>query len=50
MFVYWYGRQVSVLKGVRAQKFIGELLGMDREGEQLALARVTGNFKRGNEH
>jgi hypothetical protein len=52
LFVYWHGtdgkRQI-VLKGARAEKLIGELPGMDHEAQQLALARATGNFKRGNE-
>jgi hypothetical protein len=37
------------LKGAQARKLIAELPGMDRGQEQLALARATGNFKRGNE-
>lgn len=52
VFVYWHGRRGKreiVLKGARADKLIAELPGMDRRREQLALARVTGNFKRGNE-
>jgi len=52
VFVYWHGghgKREIVLKGARADKLIAELPGMDGEREQLALARVTGNFKRGNE-
>jgi hypothetical protein len=49
VFVRWNGRQVSVLKGVLAQKLIGELPRLDSEREQLALAQVTGNYKRDNE-
>jgi len=49
VFVYWQGRRVSVIKGARARRLIGELPGMDGERKQLALARVTGNYKRGNE-
>ena len=52
VFVYWHGNQGKreiVLKGARAEKLISELPGMDAEGQQLALARATGNFKRGNE-
>jgi hypothetical protein len=49
LFVEWRGRRVKVLRGPRAGKLIEELPGMDRKQEQLALARVTGNFKRGNE-
>lgn len=52
VFVWWHGRHGKreiVLKGARADKLIAELPGMDHEQEQLALARITGNFKRGNE-
>ena len=52
VFVYWQGgggKREIVLKGERASKLIAELPCMDREREQLALARATGNFKRGNE-
>ncbi len=50
--VYWHGEQGKreiVLKGARAEKLIRELPTMDPEKQQLALARATGNFKRGNE-
>lgn len=52
VFVWWHGshgKREIVLKGPRADRLIAELPGMDREQEQLALARTTGNFKRGNE-
>ena len=52
LFVYWHGRNGKreiVLKGARAEKLIGELPGLNTEQQQLALARATGNFKRGNE-
>lgn len=52
VFVWWHGRHGKreiVLKGARADRLIAELPGMGREQEQLALARATGNFKRGNE-
>jgi hypothetical protein len=52
VFVYWHGangRREIVLKGARAARLIRELPGMDDEAQQFALARVTGNFKRGNE-
>jgi hypothetical protein len=40
---------VVVLKGARANKLMAGLPGMDSEQRQLALAKATGNFKRGNE-
>lgn len=52
LFVRWHGQpggREIVLKGARARKLIAELPGMSRERAQLALARATGNFKRGNE-
>jgi len=52
LFVYWHGangKREIVLKGARAEKLIRELPGMDGDEQQLALARATGNFKRGNE-
>ena len=52
VFVWWHGvhgRREIVLKGARADRLIAELPGLDREQVQLALARATGNFKRGNE-
>jgi hypothetical protein len=52
ILVYWHGTQGKreiVLKGVRAARLIRDLPTMNPEEQQLALARSTGNFKRGNE-
>jgi hypothetical protein len=52
VFVYWHGTQGKreiVLRGARAAKLINDLPTMNPEEEQLALAKVTGNFSRGNE-
>ncbi len=52
VFVYWHGangKREIVLRGAKAARLIRELPEMDDEAQQLALARVTGNFKRGNE-
>ena len=49
VFIEWRGGPVKVLKGPQAEKFIADLPQMSREQEQLALAKATGNFKRGNE-
>lgn len=52
VLVYWHGkngRRKIVLKGARAARLIADLPDMDHEQQQLALARATGNFKRGNE-
>ena len=49
VFISWNGKQVRILKGKEAQKFISTIMGLDEKGVQLVLAKVTGNFKRGNE-
>ncbi|HOZ38264.1 MAG TPA: hypothetical protein PLH64_05905 [Anaerolineaceae bacterium] len=49
VFISWNGKQVKVLKGKEAQKFISMIIGINDEGVQLVLAKATGNFKRGNE-
>lgn len=49
LFIQWYGKQVMILKGEKARRLLGQLDGADRQQQQLALAKVTGNFKRGNE-
>jgi hypothetical protein len=47
--ITWQGRVVTTLAGARATRFLEQVEHSDEEGEQLLLARVTGNFKRGNE-
>ncbi len=42
------GRMVITVAGPRAAKLIADLAGRPDE-EQLLLARVTGNYRRGNE-
>jgi hypothetical protein len=49
VLISWRGRQVVTLAGGRAQTFLARADGLDGEELQLQLARVTGNFKRGNE-
>jgi len=49
VFIFWKGKQVKVLKGKEAQLLLDKIAGLDRIGVQLALAKITGNFKRGNE-
>ncbi len=45
VLVSFDGRQVVALAGGDARKVIAE----DEDAEQMVLAKVTGNFKRGNE-
>lgn len=42
-----HGRSATVLRGVRAREFLDEVSG-GGDGQGL-MARVTGNYKRGNE-
>ena len=49
VFLFWGGKQVKVLDGSAAQKFLAKIEGLDEEDAQLLLAKETGNFKRGNE-
>lgn len=49
LFIYFNGKEVMVLKEQKAQKLLEELIDSSEEEEQYLLARITGNFKRGNE-
>lgn len=49
VFIDHNGKHVFTLSGSKAQKFIAELDDMGETEVQLTLAKVTGNFKRGNE-
>ncbi|MCC6605600.1 MAG: hypothetical protein IT327_20505 [Anaerolineae bacterium] len=49
VFIFWYGKQVKILKDKEAQKFLAKIAGLDHKEAQLVMAKVTGNFKRGNE-
>ncbi|GIN40914.1 MULTISPECIES: hypothetical protein [Heyndrickxia] len=50
IFIDWYGKQVKILKGKEAEKLLSKITQAVNEKEiQLLLAKVTGNFKRGNE-
>ncbi len=49
VFLFWYGKQVMILKGNSAQKFLQDVSGANEREAQLLMARITGNFKRGNE-
>ena len=49
VFIFWKGKQVKVLKGKEAQLLLDKITGLDHIGVQLELAKITGNFRRGNE-
>lgn len=41
-----HGRHAATLRGERAERFLADV---ERGDPQLVMARVTGNYKRGNE-
>lgn len=43
------GHVASVLRGDRAASFLDEVAGADDAGAQALMARLTGNYRRGNE-
>ncbi len=49
VFIFWHGKQVTILKGKQAQKFLAKIAGLEHKEAQLVMAKATGNFKRGNE-
>lgn len=49
VLIYWHGKQVAILKGEAAQRFISKIEPLNGQEAQLVMAKATGNFKRGNE-
>ena len=49
VFIFWHGKQVMVLKGTDGDKFLQRMTSADAKEAQQIMAKVTGNFKRGNE-
>lgn len=49
VFIYWRGKQVTILVGKQRDKFLERINGAELLEAQLIMAKVTGNFKRGNE-
>lgn len=47
--VYWKNKKVTILKGSNAQKFLASVENADEPEAQLAMAKITGHFKHGNE-
>ncbi|EJV82947.1 hypothetical protein [Bacillus cereus] len=48
--IEYYGKQIIILKGNDAEKFSNKINRASNEKEkQLIMAKITGNFKRGNE-
>ncbi|WP_048824742.1 hypothetical protein [Bacillus sp. B-jedd] len=50
VFLEYNGKQVKILKGREAEKFLKRMKAAgNTTEEQLVMAKITGNFKRGNE-
>jgi len=49
VFIQWHGREVLVLKGQKAEKFIARVSNADARQAQFLMASVTGHFKHGTE-
>lgn len=49
VFISWHGKQVTVLSSKKAEDFIVAIELADEKEAQLIMAKVTGNFKHGNE-
>lgn len=47
--IFWNEKEVSILKGKPAQKFSLQMETVTELGAQMIMAKITGNFKRGNE-
>lgn len=50
VFLFWHEKQVMILKGKESEKFLGKIEKADKLEAQLIMAKVTGNFKHGNEN
>jgi len=49
VFISYEGKQVTILSGKKAEDFIRKIQNAESKDAQLIMAKVTGNFKRGNE-
>jgi hypothetical protein len=49
VFIYWFGKQITILKGKESDRFLSRVQNADVKEMQLIMAKVTGNFKHGNE-
>ncbi|WP_312473126.1 hypothetical protein [Neobacillus sp.] len=50
VFLDYYGKQVKILNGKDAEQFFKKINAAENEKAlQLIMAKITGNFKRGNE-
>ena len=49
VFISYGGKQVTTLSGKKAEDFIKKIQSAQGKEAQLIMAKITGNFKRGNE-
>lgn len=49
VFIYWHGKLVMILKEKDSTKFLARMENAEPKEAQLIMAKVTGNFKHGNE-
>lgn len=49
IFIFWCEKQVIILKGKESEKFLAKVEKADTIESQLIMAKITGNFKHGNE-
>jgi hypothetical protein len=49
VFISYHNKTVKILSGKAAEKLLAAVEDADEAAVQLALAKVTGNFKHGNE-
>jgi hypothetical protein len=47
--ISWKNKEVMILKGTNAEKFLASVENADELDAQMAMAKITGNFKHGNE-
>jgi hypothetical protein len=49
VFIYWNGKRITILTGKSSDKFLSKIQFASSKDAQLIMAKVTGNFKHGNE-
>ncbi|MBP8251242.1 MAG: hypothetical protein KAX40_02680 [Herpetosiphon sp.] len=49
VMITWHGKTVKTLSGQKADDFLEKIADLEGKDAQLVMAKITGNFKRGNE-
>ena len=49
VFIFYERTQIATISGSKADRFVSQIEGVECKDAQLIMAKVTGNFKRGNE-